>query len=68
MSQLWLTLAYLTYDSFAVAVFSERLTEYLKDKGIEVTYLIGWCDAPKQETGTSLSSLAEDAWRCQFGR
>ena len=48
MSQLWLTLACIIYDSFAVAVFSWKLIEYSKDKDIEVTYLIEWCDAPKQ--------------------
>ena len=69
ISQLWLSLAYITHDSCAVLVFRERLIEYLKDKGIEVTYLMKWCDAPKQyKLAQAFLHVTEDASRCQVSR
>ena len=47
-------------------MFRERLIEYLKDKGIEVIYLIEWCNAPKQyKLAQAYHHVAEDASRCQ---
>ena len=37
-----------SHDSFAVAAFRERSIEHIKDKGVEVTYVIEWFDTPKQ--------------------
>ena len=37
-----------SHDSCVVAAFRERSIEYVKDKGMEVTYVIEWCDTVKQ--------------------
>ena len=37
-----------SHDSFAVAAFRERSIEHIKDKGVEVTYVIEGCDTLKQ--------------------
>ena len=37
-----------SHDSCAVAAFRERSIEHMKDKGVEVTYVIEWRDTLKQ--------------------
>lgn len=69
MSQLGLSVAYIIYVSGAFAVFRERLIEYLKDKGIEVTYLMEQCDVPRHyKLAQAFLHLAEDTSRCQISK